>query len=209
MIDPSVEGVGVNCFPQTKGLYTDGFKLHDGALVGLKNAGYSNYWFKVASLSTTEANADPSISFKVSQNFADSNTKLGVLTAHVHTDGSGYWNNSQLTWEYALSGINPSHFVLAHNESANPTIVELWAYQPSTYCMYHFDVMTSGTRFDRYSNAWVLEDKINGDGAAAITSGLTQQESTVGSLYGYGKILSGSTSPASNLGNVGDLYILI
>lgn len=208
-IDVEKNALGINYLPEAKGLFIDGVEQHPGALVGLKNAGYANYWFKVASLSTTATNADPSISFKVSQNFADSNTKLGVLTAHVRTDGSGYWNNSQLTWEYALSGINPSHFVLAHNESANPTIVELWAYQPSTYCMYHFDVITSGTRFDRYCDDWVLEDQINGDGVAAITSGLTQQESTVGSLYGYNKIYSGAVNPDASLGAVGDLYILI
>ena len=217
MIDPTVNGVGVNYFPSSEGLFVKGVEQHPGAIVGQSSNTATNYWYKVATLANTssQTNSDYNISFKISQGYNDSNTRLGILTAHIRTSGTtapaGIVSNAQLTWEYALSGINPNHFVLAYlNDTINGGFqAELWVYQNNSWGQYHFDVLTSGERTQRYCNKWKLEDNVTASGSESITSGYTQITSTVGTLYGYGKIYSGSTSPDTSLGSVGDLYILV
>lgn len=158
--------------------------LIDSALVGQSSSTTTNPWYKFASCTTSGGYVDKSITFKVSACYGDASKKTGILTAHIRTDGSGYWASGELFWEYASSGINASDFVLAHNASSKPTIAELWVKQATAYQIYHFDVLTTGTRDNSYkrsnNNEWTLYITKTAGSQSAITSGYTQIASTIG-----------------------------
>ena len=216
-IDVEKHAIGIDCLPDAKGLFVNGVERHPGAIVGQSSDTATNYWYKIATLTNTssQTDLDYNISMKVSQGYDDNNTRLGMLTAHIRTSDTtapkGIVSNAQLTWEYALSGINPNHFVLAYkNNTTNGGFqAELWTYQDTSKGQYHFDVLTSGERTQRYCDKWQFADNVAASGSSAITSGYTQVISTIGALYGYNKIYSGATSPDASLGAVGDLYVLI
>ena len=156
----------------------------DSALVGQSSSTTTKPWYKFASCSVSDSYQDRSITFKVSACFADASKKTGILTAHFRTNGNSYWESGELFWEYASSGINASDFVLAHNASSKPTIAELWVKQATAYQIYHFDVLTTGTRDNSYkrsnNNGWTLYTTKTAGSQSAITSGYTQVISTIG-----------------------------
>lgn len=95
-IDAAQVGVGVNCFPSSKGLFVDGVERHPGALVGQYTNTATAFWYKFASASTSNTYSDFSVSFKVSAGYGDSSTALGILTAHFRTSSTGAYENGQL-----------------------------------------------------------------------------------------------------------------
>ena len=167
-------------------------------VVGQSSGTTTNPYYKFASISLSNAYySDSAITFKVSLNFADNSTCLGILTAHVRTNGTAYWDNSQLVWEYALSGIDTSKFILCHNTSAKPTVVELWVKADRAYSHYHFDVLSEGTRTTSNNSLWTLYNKSSAGSEAALPSGYVQQTSTLGTLRnstsGDAKTINGHT----------------
>ena len=200
-VDVAQVGVGINCFPNGKGLFVEGVERHPGALVGQSSDTATAFWYKFASASTSNAYSDFSVSFKVSAGYKDNSTALGILTAHVRTGSTGAYEDGQLVWEYAGTGVTPSYFKLAHNTSTAPTSVELWCYCPASWQQFHFDVITTGTRTDRYSNLWTFYNTVTENGQSEITSDYTTLDSTLM----LPRIFKGTGAPSG--GANGDIYI--
>lgn len=156
----------------------------------------TNPYYKFASISLSDVNYDAAITFKVSLNFNDNSTYLGILTAHVRTSSTACWERSELVWEYALSGIDTSKFILCHNTSTNPTVVELWVKADRSYSLYHFDVLTEGTRTTSNNSLWTLYNKSSAGSEAALPSGYVQQTSILGTIKNS---ISGNAATASKL----------
>lgn len=152
------------------------------ALVGQSGRGTTKPWYKFASLSTSVTHYDPTITFKVYKGHGDNHTGVGILSAHFRTTGSAHWESGQLVWEYAASGIDTADFVLAHNASAKPTVVELWVKVDVSYVQYHFEVLQEGTRTQVMDDLWTLHTTVSAGSASAITSGYTQVVSTLSTL---------------------------
>lgn len=166
-------------------------------VVGQSSGTATNPYYKFASISLSNSYADAAITFKVSLNYGDRSTYLGILTTHVRTSGAAYWESSELVWEYALSGIDTSKFILVHNTSTKPTIVELWVKADRSYALYHFDVLSEGTRTTSNNSLWTLYNKASAGSEAALPSGYVQQTSTLGTLRnstsGDAKTVNGHT----------------
>lgn len=173
--------------------------LRRGAIVGQSSSTTTNPYYKFASISISSKYTDASITFKVSACFNDSSKKVGILTAHCRTNGNGQWEGGKLVWEYACSGVSTSDFIMAHNSSASPTIVELWVKCSTMYQAIHFDVISEGSRVDR-TNHWTLYSLISAGSQSAITSGYTQIASALAPINGL--ILpneSGLSQPSGRL----------
>lgn len=95
-VDAAQVGVGINCFPNGKGLFIEGVERHPGALVGQSSDTATAFWYKFASASTSNSYSDFSVSFKVSAGYKDNSTALGILTAHVRTGSTGAYEDGQL-----------------------------------------------------------------------------------------------------------------
>lgn len=160
----------------------DETRLWRRAVVGQSLSTTTNPYYKFASVSLKNSYSDASITFKVSVCYGDKTTALGILTAHIRTNGSAYWDSSEFVWEYALSGIDASKFILVHNASVNPTVAELWVKIDTGYRYYHFDVISEGTRTTSENSLWTLYNKSSAGSEAEVTSGYVQQTSTLGTL---------------------------
>ena len=171
-------------------------RLWRRCVVGQSSGTTTNPYYKFASISLSDVNYDAAITFKVSLNFEDKSTYLGILTAHVRTSNPAYWQNGELVWEYALSGIETSDFILCHNTSTNPTIVELWVKVDRAWTNYHFDVLTEGTRTTSNNSLWTLYNKSSAGSEAALPSGYVQHTSTLGTIKNS---ISGNAATASKL----------
>lgn len=174
----------------------DETRLWRKCVVGQSSGTTTNPYYKFASISMSNAYDDSAITFKVSLNYGDRSTYLGILTAHVRTFGMAYWESSELVWEYALSGIDTSKFILVHNTSTKPTIVELWVKADRSYSLYHFDVLTEGTRTTSNNSLWTLYNKSSAGSEAALPSGYVQQTSILGTIKNS---ISGNAATASKL----------
>ena len=152
--------------------------IRRGTTVGLSGSGTTNPWFKFASISTSTVNYDAHITFNVYSTYNNS-TGLGILKAHLRTNSSGQWSSGELIWLAKGAGISASNFVLAHNTSTSPTVVELWCKCTIGYQGYSFDVIAEGQRTNRTNDTWTLYNTWTNGSAAAPTSGLTQQTSTM------------------------------
>ena len=177
----------------------DETRLWRRCVVGQSTSATTNPYYKFASISLSNKYADAAITFKVSKNYADRSTYLGILAAHVRTSGAAYWDYGELVWEYALSGIDTSKFILCHNTSTKPTVVELWvkADEPDMLC--HFDVLTEGTRTTSNNSLWTLYNKVSAGSEAALPSGYVQQTSTLGMIKNS---ISGNAATATNASKV-------
>ena len=181
-----------------------------GCIVGQSTSTTTNPYYKVASASVSATYTDYSITFKVSACYGDSNTKLGILTAHFRTNSSGYLDNAQLTWEYAAGGIDTSKFMLAYNTGASPTVVELWAVCDSAYQQLHFDVISEGTRAARSTGLWTLYSTVSAGSQSGVTSGYTTKTSTLATLKNNTSGNASTATKATNDGsgqNIADTYI--
>lgn len=167
-----------------------------GASVGQSSSTTTNPWYKFASISVSTSYEDNLITFKVSRGYSDSSRAVGILTAHFRTTSAGYWESGELVWEYAGSGIDANDFVLAHNASAKPTIVELWCKCDTQYAGYHFDVISENSRISRLSSKWTLYNTWVAGSQSAITSGYTQIASVIATLK---NTVSGNASSATKL----------
>lgn len=152
--------------------------IRRGTTVGLSGSGTTNPWYKFASISTSTVNYDAHITFNVYSTYNNS-TALGILKAHLRTNSSGQWSSGELIWLAKGAGISASNFVLAHNTSTSPTVVELWCKCTIGYQGYSFDVIAEGQRTNRTNDTWTLYNTWTNGSAAAPTSGLTQQTSTM------------------------------
>lgn len=152
--------------------------VRKGCVVGCDAGTIENHWYKFANIQVNNSNTDAFISFKVTRIFGDTIEDVGILTAHVRTDGTKKFHIQYLKWELAGSSINPSRFIMAYNNTS-PAICELWVYISSEYIMYHFDVIAEGNRQYRGS-IWNLNNGISkNDGFASITEGFIQKASTL------------------------------
>lgn len=143
-----------------------------GCIVGQSGSGNSNPFYKFAETSISNTYIDRNITFKVYTGYGDSANAVGILTAHVRTDGNGYWQSGELKWEYANSGIDTNKFIYWHNTSTNPTKIELYAKCENAYQCYHFDVLSEGTRDGRNPNLWTLiNNTATNGGIASLPSG--------------------------------------
>lgn len=156
--------------------------LRRGCIVGQSGSTATKPWYKFASASTNTGYIDLNIVFNVYAGCGDSSSSVGILIAHFRTNGNGQWEQSQLVWLNAASGIDTAKFVLAHNSGASPTIVELWVKIDSAYRFYHFDVIAEGHRTDRATNVWTLYNTSSAGSQDAITNGYVQQASSLATL---------------------------
>ena len=186
----------------TNTTYSAGYKLEMSGttfnarkcVVGHSGNTLTYYWYKVASLSHSNVYTDYNISFKVWAGYADNSTRMGILTAHIRTNNTGY-EGSQLVWEYAQSGIDQTHFVMLHSAAGSfPCNCEIWAYCKTSWQLYHFDVISEGDRAG-FNKPWTLytnvtDDEVSGQVGTAYTTGLTVQESTLGTLKNVAALAS-------------------
>lgn len=166
-----------------------------GCSVGQSSSTTTDPWYKFASVSNSTANVDCHIIFSVYNTYADTSTKMGILKAHLRTSSTGQWSSSELVWLNKTSSISLGDFVLVHNSSASPAVVELWCKCSTGYQGYNFDVISEGTRTSR-SNSWTLYTTWSAGSASAPTSGYTQQTSTQSTLSNP---VSGNASSATKL----------
>lgn len=190
----TVNGHTVNSDVPSNAKFTD--TLRRRAVVGQSSSTSTNPYYKFASISTPSAYYDCSITFKVSIGYGDKSTAVGILTAHFRSSSAAKWESGELIWEYAVSGIDPSKFILAHNSNSSPTVVELWARIDSPWVFYHFDVMTEGTRTTSNDSLWTLYNKSSAGSESAVTSGYAQITSTLGTIKNN---ISGNAASASKL----------
>ena len=163
------------------------------AVVGQSSSTATNPYYKFASISISGGSSDAAISFKVSQNYDDGSTKIGIITAHIRTDGNSYWQYGELVWEYALSGITPADFILVHNTSVKPTVAELWVKVTKPWASYHFDVISEGTRATSYNELWTLYNKVSAGSEADLPTDMVSQISTLGTLRNPISAMNGHT----------------
>ena len=152
------------------------------AYVGQDGNNTSNPWYKFAYVKLPWANADRTITFKVAQGYNDLTTTVGILTAHIRTNGSKEFGNAQLVWEYANSGIDCSKFVLGYKVTSKTQVeVTLWAKQDTAYAKYFFEVITEHKR-NVFTTDWALYSANTAGQNASIPSEWTQVESTLGTI---------------------------
>ena len=163
-------------------------------IVGQSGSTITNPYYKFASISVSQAHYDSTITFKVSTCYGDKSTKLGILTAHFRTTSAGYFESGELVWEYAVSGIDNTKFMMVHNTDTKPTVVELWAKIDISYTYFHFEVMFEGLRDANKFGLWTLYNVSSAGSEAAVTTGYTVQTSTYSTLKNS---ISGNSATAS------------
>lgn len=143
------------------------------AVVGIE-MDKSKPWFKFASFTSNKrAFLDSQISFHVSTGYGDRTKIIGILTAHFRTGTDYKWESGELTWSLCGDTIDPTHFVLAHNDQ-DPCVVELWCKCVYLWGGYHFDVIAENARTSTVERTWKLTQSWNKDGQTEITKGYTQ-----------------------------------
>lgn len=206
-LDTTAGRLTATSFKENGSLLQDKYKIWRKALVGQNANCTTNPYYKFASISLSATNDDQSITFKVSTVFGDATTVVGILTAHVRTDSNGYWSTGELVWEYAVSGVNISKFIYAHNASTKPTVVELWACVDVAYRVYHFDVISENSRTSTFNTGyWTLYTTITNTTSgnlAAVTAGYTTFTSKLAtlknSIQGYAAALSTSLAITTSI----------
>ena len=163
-------------------------------IVGQSGSTITNPYYKFASISVSQGYYNPTITFKVSTCYGDKSTKLGILTAHFRTAPNGYFDSGELVWEYAVSGIDNTKFMLVHNTNTKPTVVELWAKIDISYTYFHFEVMFEGLQNANKFGLWTLYNVSSAGSAEAVTTGYTVQTSTYSTLKNS---ISGNSATAS------------
>ena len=155
-----------------------------GCVVGQGGNATGNPYYKFASISFGGAWNDRTITFKVHQGYGDGNIFLGILTAHVRTNGSNVVDSAQLSWEYANSGVDENLFTICYKSvSGGTTSVELYAKCSVAYTCYHFDVISESDRTSRLSEAWTLYTNVaNNGGASSLPSAYTSVASTLNTI---------------------------
>lgn len=164
--------------------------------VGQSTGSATNPWYKFASITTSAAYEDKSITFKVSTGFDGSGTIAGILTAHFRVDGNKNWQRGELMWDYAGSGINLSDYVLAYKNTGTSCAVELWTKISTGYAHRFFEVLAESSRVS-FVNEWTLHNVSQAGYADAITEGYTQIASTV--MPRQAEYLASDTFPALTL----------
>lgn len=86
--------------------------IRRGTLVGLSSASSNNQWFEFASISTQTPNYDAYIIFNVYSTYGSGQ---GILKAHLRTNSSGQYQNSEFVWLAKSSDLALDNFVLVHN----------------------------------------------------------------------------------------------
>ena len=141
--------------------------LRRGTLVGLSSASSNNQWFEFASISTQTPNYDAYIIFNVYSTYGSGQ---GILKAHLRTNSSGQYQNSEFVWLAKSSDLALDNFVLVHNINTSPAITELWCKITTGYKAYSFDVISEGQRTNRTTNIWTLYNTYAANGEAIYTS---------------------------------------
>ena len=141
--------------------------IRRGTLVGLSSASSNNQWFEFASISTQTPNYDAYIIFNV---YSTYDSDQGILKAHLRTNSSGQYQNSEFVWLAKSSDLALDNFVLVHNTNTSPAITELWCKITTGYKAYSFDVISEGQRTNRTTNIWTLYNTYAANGEAIYTS---------------------------------------
>lgn len=141
--------------------------MRRGTLVGLSSASSNNQWFEFASISTQTPNYDAYIIFNVYSTYGSGQ---GILKAHLRTNSSGQYQNSEFVWLAKSSDLALDNFVLVHNTNTSPAITELWCKITTGYKAYSFDVISEGQRTNRTTNIWTLYNTYAANGEAIYTS---------------------------------------
>ncbi len=141
--------------------------IRRGTLVGLSSASSNNQWFEFASISTQTLNYDAYIIFNVYSTYGSGQ---GILKAHLRTNSSGQYQNSEFVWLAKSSDLALDNFVLVHNTNTSPAITELWCKITTGYKAYSFDVISEGQRTNRTTNIWTLYNTYAANGEAIYTS---------------------------------------
>ena len=141
--------------------------IRRGTLVGLSSASSNNQWFEFASISTQTLNYDAYVIFNVYSTYGSGQ---GILKAHLRTNSSGQYQNSEFVWLAKSSDLALDNFVLVHNTNTSPAITELWCKITTGYKAYSFDVISEGQRTNRTTNIWTLYNTYAANGEAIYTS---------------------------------------
>lgn len=154
-----------------------------GCSVGQCGESMTNPYYKFASLTSTDAHADYSITFKVYKGFGDNSLSTGILTAHFRTGPTiGTIENYQLVWEYANSSIDTTKFNLCYKAtSGTDVMVELYACIDSGWTGYHFEVLAEGNRMTN-GNLWTLYDAISEGQLSSLPSEYNSIESSLSTI---------------------------
>lgn len=129
-------------------------------------------WFKVASLSVSEAHSDSHIVFFV-RNTYDTDFS-GILVCRIRTNSAGAYEKYNFYWLCSNASLAKSNFILAYKPNVTPCLAEIWCKVPVAWQGVQFDVISEGTRTD-FGQKWSLTASgLTNGGYAEITSGYTQ-----------------------------------
>lgn len=143
-----------------------------GCVAGQTSNSTTTLYYQFAQILISDPLVDMNISFKVSKNYGDNTTAVGILTAHVRTLEDGTFNNGELVWEYACEGIDVDNFIMCHLSSDNNCLVTLWLMNSEPNTLYSFNVIAEGNGTNR-GQYWKLSDN-KGEGVSSITSSYNQ-----------------------------------
>ena len=169
-----------------------GLKPIKRCIVGQTTESSTNPWYQVGYCKLTGgAHLDRTISFKISQGYADNSTYLGILTAHIRTGSSNQFENGQLVWEYANGSVVLTDWVLGYKTAADGFLeASLWACQDSQWALFHLEVLSEHDRTD-WTTDWTLYTVKSAGQYASIPTEWTQIVSNYSTIHGdkiYGAV---------------------
>lgn len=151
------------------------------------NSNWATYpWHKVASVTTSSAYSDFTITFLVTKGMAGD--AGGILRARLRTNSAGTHESSQLYWLQA-SNLNASDFVAVYTNGSNSCTMEIWVKVTAQWEGKIFTVLSQSSRSHPGAH-WTLYDT-NGNGAASYTSGTAAYTSSM-PVYTSGTGLRGA-----------------
>lgn len=166
----------------------------------------SKPWHKFAEVTITAGNTDTTITFMVSKTWGSATSYAGILSAHLRTGSTKVCDiaNTQLQWNVANEGINPSNFVMVIIDTANTSSkVELWCKYQVQYDGWIFSVIKDHSRKAR-TTSWSVFST-NTAGSATYTAGTSNP--IVSSLpYMQGSTFDGEITTLAFLNRIYDLY---
>lgn len=149
--------------------------------VGCEGAPQEKTWHKFASISSTKINENYNIVFLVhTGGYAHNSSEkahIGILSASFRIGGLGEIV-PVFAWILSTDSIRAENFVCAHKTIDENHYVELWCNVPESWFVYHFEVLSEGTRDSVAHDIWTLYNGISPGDAGDMPSDYEQLVST-------------------------------
>lgn len=131
------------------------------AFVYDNSSDFASYaWHKFAEVTISDANADATATFLVSQtwkNGDDPTPKTGILIAHIRTSSTKVFSSAHFKWLVAGDTIDPTEFVMVYTDTASTSCkVELWHKQIERYDGWVFKLLKEHSRMSYGNYPWKM-----------------------------------------------------